>query len=189
MNLNLGSRFSDALPYVVLALGILFYVSPFVPVLDYYDASYDLVFLSPSYVVAGVFAWLYTRERVEELPYVLAVPAVTLLILTVMWLYFEFPGPYALRSRFVFGFASVSFFYVIGHTVRAKEWSYVVASVLAYFVCLSAIVVVPPFDPWTFLALFLVLVVTLGAGVPLALVAYVLSNGDQSGRGDGGEQI
>ncbi|MCX2818317.1 hypothetical protein EGH25_02985 [Haladaptatus sp. F3-133] len=173
--MNLDSRISAILPYPLLLIGILLYVSPFVPVLNHYDASYDLVFVAPSYVTAGAFGWLYMRGKIEKDSYVLAVPAVTFLLLTGMWLYFDFPGPYAVTARFVFGFGSLSFLYVTGHVAGVGDRIYAAASVVAYAVCLSVVVVLPPFDPWMFLSLFLVSVVTLVSGVPLALVGYVLS--------------
>jgi len=180
--LNLRFRVSNALPYVVLALGVLFSVSPFVPILNDYHFVPILARVFPSYVAGGAFACLYTRGKVKEPPYVLAVPVVTFLLLAGMWLYFEFPGYYAMGVD-AFAYGSVSFLYIIGHAAATRDWVYVGVSVLAYFVCVF--VVVPPsslgLNSWNLLQLVYIFVLTLGAGTPLALVAYVISSRNQSG--------
>jgi hypothetical protein len=175
MNLNLGTRVPNALPYVVIALGVLFYAFPFVPFLEGY--SFFLVHAGYPYVTAGVFVWFVVRGKVEKSSYVLAVPAVTFLVLAGAFLYYVFPGTYALSTNGIFVYGSVSFLFVLGYTAGMKEWKYVGVSALAYVVCIF--VVVPPtslgLNSWNLLLLAGVLALTLGTGTPLALVAYAIS--------------
>lgn len=183
--MNLRHRVSNTLPYVVLTLGFLFSVSPFVPF-----GKIDFVFLvpiSPSYVVAGAFAWLYTRGKVKKDSYLLAVPTATLVILTVMFgLYFIFSstGPYTLATHVwvVLVYGIISLFYVLGHEAGKGNWVYVGASVLVYLICVFAVILIRvEVGTWVTLLVAGILALTLGAGTPLAVVAYVVSSRNQSG--------
>jgi len=71
---------------------------------------------------------------------------------------------------------------------KSREWTYIGVSLLFYVVWVFVFDFVVPLLFASFEGYF-VLALTLGAGTPLALVAYVLSSRNQSGRSDGGEQI
>ena len=175
--MNLDSRILKALPYLLLALGVLFYVSPFLPFFKQYRF---LVYVGYPYVVAGAFAWFVIHGKVEKPLYVLAVPVATFLILAGASFYYAYPGTYAMDSIFAYG--SISFFFVLGYGAGIREPKYVGVSALAYIACVFA--VVPPtslgFSSWESFALAGLLALTLGMGTPLALVAYALSGVDRS---------
>jgi len=177
--LNLSSRASNFLPYVVTALGVLFYVSPFLPFFKQYRF---LVYVGYPYVVAGAFAWFVIHGKVEKPLYVLAVPVATFLILAGASLYYAYPGTYAMDTNDIFAPGSISFFFVLGYGAGIRELKYVGVSALAYIACVF--VVVPPtslrFRSWEAFVLAGLLALTLGAGAPLALVAYALSGVDRS---------
>jgi len=146
--------------------------------------------------MAGAFAWLYTRGKIKKDWYVLAVPVATVLVLMAMGgLYSMFsssPSPYTLaaNAEAVFLYGITSLFYVLGHTAAKKNWDYVGWLVLVYLVCVSVVISISvEAGTWVTLLMAGVLALTLGAGTPLALVAYVVSSRNQSGRSDGGEQI
>ena len=175
--MNLSSRASNFLPYVVTALGVLFYVSPFLPFFKQYRF---LVYVGYPYVVAGAFAWFVIHGKVEKPLYVLAVPVATFLILAVASFYYASLGSYAMDS--IFAYSSISFFFVLGYGAGIRELKYVGVSALAYIACVF--VVVPPtslrFRSWEAFVLAGLLALTLGMGTPLALVAYALSGVDRS---------
>ena len=179
MNLNLGSRVPNALPYLLLSLGVLFYVSPFVPFFEQYSF---LVYVGYPYVVAGAFAWFVIHGKVENPLYVLAVPVATFLILAGASFYYAYPGAYAMDTNDIFAPGSISFFFVLGYGAGIREVKYVGVSALAYIACVFA--VVPPtslgFSSWEAFVLAGLLALTLGMGTPLALVAYALSGVDRS---------
>ena len=186
--MKLDSRISTILAYLLLLIGILFYVSPYLPVLEQYDASYDLVFVAPSYLVAGTFAWLYTRGKVEKDSYVLLVPAVTFLVLAGNWLLAESFGIYELGVREVVLYGSISFFFVFGYTAKSRRWSYFGTSALAYIACVS-IVALPEstrlgswaLDPPS-LALTILIFIPVLVGIPVAVAVYLLSRNGMEGK-------
>ena len=183
--MNVDSRISTILAYLLLLIGILFYVSPYLPVLEQYDASYDLVFVAPSYLVAGTFAWLYIRGKVEGNSYVLLVPAVTFLILAGNWLLAESFGIYEPGVRDILMYGSISFFFVFGCTAKTRRWFYFATSALAYIACLS-IVVLPESTRsglWTYDYLSLALTfVPVFAGIPVAVAVYLLLRNGPEGK-------
>jgi len=172
--MNLGSRVLNALPYVVIALGFLFYISFLEP-----SISLNSVNAGHPYVVGGVFALLYTKKKIEKTSYVLVVPAMTFLALTGTWLYFESPSP-ELSTGSVFVFGAVSFLFVLGHTAKKREWAYVVGSVIAYFACVLVVASsslrldLPMLNlqgPFSFVLPFLYII---GPGAPLTVIIYSL---------------
>ena len=174
--------YHDALPYLILTIGVLFYLSPFAPL-----GTIEIGILGPvsaSYFVAGAFAWLYTRGKVKEPPYVLAVPVVTFLLLAGMWFYFESPSPYDLSADSVLLYGVVSVFFVLGHTTKRTEWGYVATSVLAYFVCVFVVASsslrldLLRLDLQNPLPNAFRLLYTAGPGIPLAVVAYFVLGGN-----------
>ena len=187
MNLSLGSRVPNALPYLLLALGLGFFSLPFVLSLEPSN-TFNFLNAGHPYVVAGVFALLYTKRKVEKTLYVLAVPAVTFLVLTGTWLYFESPSPYELSIDGILVLGAVSFFFVLGYTAKKRDWAYVAASVIAYSVCVLIVVSssvrldLLRLDLQNPLLLAVRLLYIIGSGIPLAVVAYFVLGGDPSKR-------
>jgi len=187
VNLNLKYRVLNALPYVVIALGFLFFASPFVSFLEL-SIPLNLVNAGHPYVIAGVFALLYTKKKIEKTSYVLAVPAVTFLALTGTWLYFESPSPYELSMDGIFVFGAVSLFFVFGYTAKKRKWAYVTGSVMAYLVCVFVVVSsslrldLLRMDLQNPLLIALRLLYIVGPGIPLAVVAYFVLGGNPNKR-------
>jgi len=173
-----NSRFPESVPYLLLTLGVLFSLSPLLNL-----GGVSLLPLSPSYVTAGAFCWLYVRGMVRRNSYVLAVPAVTFLILTGMWLYFELSSPYGLSAEGVVSYGSISLFFVLGQTAKKKEWVYFGASGLTYLVCTYTVASGLPGAGWggvNPVSLGLTLVPVLVPGIPLTVATYLLLRGDPS---------
>ena len=138
--MNIDSRISTALAYLLLLMGILFYASPYTPVLEQYETSYNLVLVAPSYLAAGTLAWIHIRGKVERNSYVLLVPTVTFLILAGNWLLVGSFGTHELGVRDVLLYGSISLFFVFGYTAKTWRWSYFGTSALAYLACVSIVV-------------------------------------------------
>lgn len=167
----------NILPAVFLGLGAAFYASPYLPVLSAH--SWILVGVAASYIAAGLWTIItWYRDENRRLS-VVAVPLITFAILTGMWLYYEFPGPYAVTVSSVFGNTAASFLYPIGVSIRLGKQRYVFGSVAAFFVCIFAALYpdLPTglnwLSTWGFFGFAAAVATNAGFGAPLVALGYM----------------
>jgi len=181
--LNLRFRVSDALPYLILTLGVLLYLSPLVT-LPLEKTEDFLVLTAPHYIVAGVLTLLAAGGRGERSLHMAMAPVAALVASAVMLL----PGilflseppasPYSPEVLEIAAYSTVSVLFSLGIAIRAGEIKYVAVLVLVY-VAIATTVAVSLLDGDGVVSLgetavlFVATVVPFVFGIPLGVVGYL----------------
>lgn len=191
--MTLRYRVPKALPYLVLTLGVLLYLSPLVPLP--LDKTEDfLVLTAPHYIMAGVLTLPAAHGRGERNPHMAMAPVAALVASAVMLL----PGillipepppgvgnpPYSPEASEIAAYSTVSVLFSLGIAIRAGEIKYVAVLVLVY-VAIATTVAVSLLDGDGVVslgetaALFLATVVPFVIGILLGVFGYLQYGKDE----------
>lgn len=178
-----NSRFLNILPYLLLLLGILFYLSPLLP-LSLAKTEDFLVLTAPHYIVASVLMFLAARGRGERSLHMIAAPAASLvasagmLLPGILFLSKPPTSPYSPAFLEILAYSNVSVLFSLGISIRTRKVRYVAVLMLMY-VAVVVTVAVSVLDENEVVSLgevAVLFVATAGpllVGVPLAVVAYL----------------
>lgn len=200
--MNLRHRVSDALPYLLLSLGVLLYLSPLAPLT--LDKTEDfLVVTAPHYVVAGVLTLLAAHGRGERSLHMAVAPVAALvasagMLLPGMLLIPEPPPgvgnpPYSPEVLEIAAYSSVSVLFSLGIAIRTREMKYVAVLALVY-VAIATTIAVSLLDADGVVSLgeaavlFVATVVPLVFGIPLGIVGYICY-GEGDTRKESGREV
>jgi hypothetical protein len=180
-------RVTDLLPYLLIALGVLLYLSPLAPLP--LDKTEDfLVLTAPHYVVAGLLTLFAARGRGDVRLHMVAAPVVAFaasagMLLLSMLLIPEPPAgfgtpPYWPEVLEIIAYSVVSLTFSLGIAIRARKVGYVGMILLVYvgavqFVAVRVLNGEGGASLGEVAGLFIATVVPFVAGLPLGVVGYL----------------
>lgn len=132
-----NSRFLNILPCLLLLLGVLFYLSPLLP-LSLAKTEDFLVLTAPHYIVASVLMFLAARGRGERSLHMVAAPVAALaasagmLLPGILFLSEPPASPYSPGFLEVLAYFNVSVLFSLGIAIRTRKVRYVAVLMLVY---------------------------------------------------------